>query len=187
MSVTVSTNTVSARDELAKLEQFAPKAVARALNRGILAARTLMVRNVARDMGLRVGDVREQVRVYEAHPKASGDQAELTARLETGLVRLPLIDFRAKGPEPSRGKGKGVSWRIGPTAKRDPQAFIATMRSGHRGVFKRESKARLGIFELFGPSLGHVFIKYEPEARERGIEQFSKTLASELKFRKAGA
>ena len=150
----------------------------RALNRSIASGRTLMARNVAADLGVRVGDVRERIKLSEAEPN------RLVARMATGLrPRLPIIDFRARAPEPSRGKGRGVTYRIGKQARRLPHAFIATMANGHRGVFMRDAAARLPITERFGPSLGRVFLKFAKEVKARTVEQFSKNLLSELKFR----
>jgi hypothetical protein len=121
------------------------------------------------------------------------------ARMATSLKRIPLIKFGARGPEPSRGKGRGVSYKLGGQGKqRVPNAFIATMPSGHRGVFVRamgahgplqgslarlaKSGGRLPIRELAGPSLGHVFARYRPEAQGIAAEFFDRNFARELKF-----
>jgi hypothetical protein len=82
---------------------------------------------------------------------AYGIQLEITGN------RIPLIDFAARGPEPSRGRGRGVSYRLPGGRSRDPHAFIATMPSGHRGVFKRTGKERNPIIQSHGPSLVNVF------------------------------
>ena len=78
-------------------------AMVRALNRSISSGRTVMVREIARDTGLKSKDVRDAMRLQEAtlnRPEAS---------LGAGLKRIPLVDFQARGPEPSRGRGRGVS------------------------------------------------------------------------------
>lgn len=36
------------------------------------------------------------------------------------------------------------------------QAFVATMKSGHTGIFERKGKKRLKIHELFGPGAGKI-------------------------------
>lgn len=150
----------------------------RALNRSIASGRTVMARSVAQDIGAKVGDVRERIQLYEATP------SRLVARMATGLrPRLPLIDLRARGPEPSRGKGRGVSYRIGQQARRLPHAFIATMRSGHRGVFMRDAAERLTITERFGPSLGRVFLRFVKDVKARTVEMFNKNLIAELRHR----
>jgi hypothetical protein len=133
-----------------------------------------MVRAIAQDLGLKAGDVREKLYVREARP----DQLE--ARLMASRKRIPIIDFAARGPIPSRGKGRGVTART--KTRRYPHAFIATMGSGHTGVFQRVGLERLPIRELFGASLGRVFAKFMPAARARAEEQFVKNLQSELRF-----
>lgn len=164
-----------------QLRDRAPIAISRALNRAAGSARTVMVREVARDMGLKSGTVRDQVQIDEARP-SQGDISRLRARLSVSGKRIPLIDFGARGPEPSRGKGRGVSAKLPGGKGRYPNAFIATMRSGHRGVFARSTTKRLPIYELRGPSLPHVFTKYMPLGLARGQEALVTNLAHELRF-----
>lgn len=151
------------------------KAAIRAMNRGINSARTLMVRELARETGLKSGTVREAVPVREA------TASRLEARLAASLKRIPLVDFNARGPLPSRGRGR-LTYRIGPRRNRVPSAFLAVMKSGHKGVFKRKGKGRLPIQELFGPSLGHIFAKHRAAALARAQEIFEKNFDHELEF-----
>lgn len=155
----------------------APLAMMRVLTRASGAAKTFMVREVSRDLGLKVATVRDQVRVE------APTRERLFASVSVSGRRLPLIDFRATGPEPSRGKGRGVRARMPGGAGRYPHAFIATMASGHRGVFQRVARRRLPIRQLYGPSLPHVFEKYLPAGHDRAQESMLTTLESELKFR----
>lgn len=153
-----------------------------------------MQRDLARDSGLRVGKVREAFRLQQA------TQTRLVASIGVGLSRIPLIDFNARGPEPSRGQGRGVSYRKSGVTQRLADAFIATMGSGHRGVFRRvgalgrgqqgpsasRKKSRgawspnLPIVELRGPSLGHIFRKYRPAGVQVVNEALVKNLGHEL-------
>lgn len=166
-----------ARADYAAMPDRTKKAMMRSLNRGINAARTVMVSRISRDTGLRSKDVRDALKVT----LATFDRP--VARMATTLRRIPLIKFGARGPEPSRGKGRGVSYKLGGQGKqRVPEAFIATMKTGHRGVFARKTTDRLPIRELFGPSLGHVFAKYRPEAQGIAQEFFERNFGRELKF-----
>jgi hypothetical protein len=145
-----------------------------------------MVRVVAGDLGVKQGVVKDRIRVELANPD------RLRARLYANAKRIPLIDFGAKGPEPSRGRGRGVTVKTGGSRKTIPDAFIATMRSGHRGVFQRVGEggrrgprpghSQLPIRELFGPSIWQVFKKYENVGLARGREQLIKNLQSEFRF-----
>src|SRR5690348_11331324 len=135
--------------------QIYPKAVTRALvrslNRAITAGRTLMAQRVSKDTGLKSSTVKAAMKSQKA------TAARPVAALSTGLTRIPLVQFRA------RQTRRGVSYRLGGASSRIPNAFLATMATGHTGVFRRVGKKRLPIKELFGPSLGHVFAKYRAE------------------------
>lgn len=151
------------------------QAIPRAFNRAATSARAVMARAIAKDMGLKQAAIKEAIKIVEATPEKH------EARLEASGKRIPLIDFGAKGPEPSRGRGKGVRART-PQSRTYPRAFIATMRSGHRGVFQRKGKTRLPIVELHGPSLPFVFDKYRNEGIAKFEESVMKNLQSEFRF-----
>lgn len=157
----------------------ASRALVRAMNRALTSGRTLMVQRIAADTGLKSGDIKK------AFVQGTATAENLEARIGVGLKRIPLISFNARGREPSRGKGRGVSYRMKGGSGRIETAFISTMKSGHRGVFVRSGKARLPIRELFGPSLGHVFAKYRPEGVAKVREAFAKNFASEMAFEKS--
>jgi len=152
------------------------RAVVRALNRAIKSGRTLMVREIARDTGLKSSTVREAIPI---RPATLGQP---TATMSASMKKIPLIEFKAKGPFPSRGKGRGVSYSLPGSAGRNPNAFLATMGTGHEGVFKRLTKARLPIIELYGPSIGHVFMKYRAAGEARTKEMFLKNFEHEFVF-----
>lgn len=167
----------AAEAALQRYPQRTQKATMRALNRALTTGHATLARLVAQDMGLKVSDVKAAIKSTEA------TSSRLEVRLAASLKRLPLIKFGARGPEPSRGKGRGVSYRIGTQGRtRIETAFIATVGAGHRGVFVRKGKSRLPIRELFGPSLGGVFAKYRPQGITAMREAFDARLAHELKF-----
>jgi hypothetical protein len=184
MVVTFTTNTPAM---VAKLRKKAPVAQVRALNRAIVSANVVMVRAIAGDIGIKQGAVKDRIRVEQATPE------RLRARLYANAKRIPLIEFGAKGPEPSRGRGRGVTVKGSSGRSTIPDAFIATMRSGHRGVFQRvkgksgrrgpaPNRSELPIRELFGPSIWKVFTKYQSLGIERGREALIKNLQSEFRF-----
>lgn len=163
-------------------------AMIRAMNRGIASARTVVTQGIASDTGLLQKDVREAVSLQQA----SLDRP--VARIAASLKRIPLIKFKARGPEPTKGKGRGVTYSLKGGGGRLSNAFIATMSSGHRGVFARSSggsgkksrgawSANLPIIERYGPSLGHVFVKFKQAAMDRALEMYDTTLAHELERR----
>ncbi len=149
----------------------AERASVRALNKAAKSGKSLLTRKIAKDMGLKVGDIRDKIFMRKA------SATNFFVLLRASLKRIPLVKFGAKATK------RGVSYRAGSKRTKLAGAFIATMPSGHRGVFKRRlATGRLPITELRGPSIGHVFLKYSDEALARAQEQFPKDLAHELRF-----
>ncbi len=159
-----------------RLRVQAPIAVARALNKSIASGRTIMAHDMSQDLGIKVGTVRDAIKLKEATP------SNQTAQISTDMKRIPLSEFSPSGPDPSRGKGRGITYRMQGQRRRLEHAFFARMASGHRGVFLRKATGRLPIREAMGPSLGHVFIKFRPNGIARSAEQLRKNLVSEFRF-----
>ena len=163
--------------DLEALGTQGPVVAARAVNRAATSGRAAMTRAITADTGLASRNVKDEIRVEKATRTRPVAVVEIAGR------RIPLIAFQARGPEPSRGRGRGVSYRLPGGRGRVPTAFIATMRSGHRGVFKRQAAAgRLPVTELHGPSLPHVFEKHFQVFRTAAEEALLKNLASEISF-----
>lgn len=160
--------------------QKTPQAMRRAIRKAGTAARAEMGTLIAADTGLPARKIKDEIRLVFI----GNDAAQLT--VQGG--RLPLINFRATGPEPSRGKGRGVSYSLPGGRGRIADGFIATMPNGHRGVFRRKAGATarrgpkgwttLPIQELRGPSIVNVFRKFLAEATARG----QKALAAALRY-----
>jgi hypothetical protein len=173
-------------EDFTEYPTVAQRMIVRSLNRGIAAANTVMTRAIAQDIGLKAMDVRAAIKL---------DQASINrpeARLNATLKRIPLIKFGARGPEPSRGKGRGVTYRLPGGRGRLEHAFITTAtgghRSGQRGVYMRIGREREPIKEKYGPSIGHVFAKFRPLGLARAYEAFASNLTHELdRTRKAHA
>jgi hypothetical protein len=191
-AVSCRLNTKDTERKVALLRQRAPNAIARALNRAGNSAVTAMIRVISADTGIKRADLKgttprnRRIWTHEARP---GNEV---ITVFADLKRIPLYDFGAKGPYPSRGKGRGVTARLrGGATTRYPHAFIATMRSGHTGVFQRMGGKRRGgpphysqlpIYELMGPSIAHVWTKHADVGVKRAQEQLLKNLTHEFKF-----
>lgn len=149
----------------------------RALNKTATSERAALSSAIAKDVGIKVGTVRDGISIQKA------TTSNLAARVVCRGKRIPLIELNARGPEPSRGRGRGVSYRVEGQTRRIPNAFIATVGSGrHRGVFARKSIKRLPIRELFGPSIVKVFEKLVPVGEARRNEVLLKNLQHEITF-----
>jgi hypothetical protein len=167
------------------------RATMRALNRAIKSGQSVMTKAIAGDTGLKQKDVREALVLREA------GGTHLVASLGASRKRLFLVDFNAKGPEPSRGRGRGITYRLSGGKGRVEDAFFATMKSGHRGVFKRTpgkfmqrqkstwKHKRQAIHELHGPSIGQVFRKFRQAGLARVLDVFQKNFDHELEFVKS--
>lgn len=165
-------DTSSVDEGLTILGAEAPLAVARAINRTVANVKTVMTRAVASSLRVKQMYVRERIKERKA------TRARLWASMTASAKPIPLIAQGAKGPEPSRGKGRGVTANT--TQRQYPHAFIATMRSGHRGVFERAGKKRLAIKELTSASVAAVFIHHERAGQARADEQLTKNLQHEV-------
>lgn len=151
-------------------------ATARALNRTAASEATAMARAVSADMGLKVTAVKAAIVIEKAAPN------QFVARVVAKGKGVPLIEFGARGPEPSRGRGRGVTAKVGSGRAVFSHAFIGTMASGHRGVFQRRTRQRLPIRELFGPSIARVFGRLSPLGAARRAEVLEKNLQHEITF-----
>jgi len=171
---------------LDRLMAKAPYAICRALDRAAVSARTVMARQVASDLGIPVGSAGGRRRTaHTAMEAMSVEKARpetLTSRVVARGARIPLIEFKARGREPSRGRGRGVTARLPGGAGRYPHGFIATMASGHRGVFTRIGRPRTPIVELHGPSIVHVFDKHREAGRLAGEVSLVKNLQHEFRW-----
>ena len=152
------------------------------LNRVAASVQSLAVKLLAADIGIKAKDVRRYLRVR----KASWDN--LYSSIEASGKRIPIGKM---GP---KQRPKGVSY--GSNAKTSvkvgyiPGSFVATMSSGHVGVYKRKGKERTPLVERYGPSIPHVFIQ---NAINRALlqlakERWDKEFPHQIKFRlqKAG-
>ena len=149
-------------------------ALLRALKRGTKSAATHANRVAAKDMGLKVGDVRKRIRVKPPNGQT------LSGELRPSLSRIPIIEFGAKGPRPSRGRGRGISYRSGSGRKTNPNAFFATL-GNREGVHEREGRSRTPTRELFGPSVGRVVDLHRNEIMARGEEVVTAEIDRQLK------
>jgi hypothetical protein len=130
--------------------EIVPLATSRALNKTAASAKSTAVKALAKNTGLAQNKLRPFVQLRKATPRCC-DALLFVAKGK----RLPLITI---DPKAKQGR-TGVSYRGAQGLRRAiPHAFIATMPSGHRGVYARKpGEGRLPIRELLGPSIDHVF------------------------------
>lgn len=172
--ITLHVDTSEVESSLGVLGAEAPKAVARAINRTTANVIVTMSRAIRTTLPLKASVIKARLKATQATP------SRLTARVWADNKPIPLIEFQARGPEPSRGKGRGVTART--RTRHYPRAFIARMPNNHRGVFERVGKARLKIRERREASVAAVFIHHEKAGQARADEQMQKNLVHEVEY-----
>ena len=137
---------------LRRVPRAMPRVMSRSVNKVGTFARTRIVKAIAAEMPITQANLRNRhVKLRRATHRV------WVATVFVSGFRIPLIQFKP------RKLAKGLSWKTKKKGgrKRDPRMFIATMSSGHVGVFKRRSAGgsgdqlvpRLKIDERFGPSV----------------------------------
>lgn len=124
-----------------------PRVFRRAINRTVDMAATDMKRRVGTQITAKKGEIAKGI------SKKKATYANLTGSIGAQPFRPGLLAFPG-----TRQTKHGVSYRVSRTAgrKRIEHGFIATMPSGHRGVFVRGRPSRLPIVEAKGPSIWKV-------------------------------
>jgi hypothetical protein len=140
------------------------------LNRTASWLRTRDARAVAHQIGSKVGQARRQIQIEKA------TRAHWLARVLILDAVIPLIHLKP------RQTARGVRYRLGEKVHTRRFAFMATMPSGHRGVFKRGGRPRLPIYEQairLHRALNVDFLP--PLSREAGI-QLAKEIQSKTQW-----
>jgi len=147
---------------LAGIPRALPKVMSRGLNRTATEARTKVVRLLASRTKLKQKDVRASTIMQKA------TYANWRAAVQISRKRIPIMRFGARQTK------KGVTYKKSGSRALIPHAFIATMASGHKGVFARKFSSRLPIIEQRGPSLGQVFSGAQDEANRIQVESLAR-------------
>ena len=183
MNVTVSVNDKALIDALIGLGKETERALTSALNTSARKVRTEAVKIIQQELNVKTGSATKAIKVQRAYRGSS------VASLQISGWPIPMIGYLGT----TQGK-KGVSVKVKRFGKRTilKHAFIATMRSGHKGVFWREKSAtsrsglvgRLKIQELFSLALQQALptIKID-RLIDLARKSIAMELAREIKFR----
>jgi hypothetical protein len=150
MNIHVRFDIDQAKAMLSSLQkQVLPLAASRAINKTSQSTRSTAVKLIANDMGIKQKDIRSSITLLKA------TRIKLQAVVQARGKRLPIIKLDPHALQ----NNVGVTYK-GQDGQRKQiaGAFIAAMKTGHRGVYKRAPGVkRLPIMELHGPSIPHVF------------------------------
>ena len=163
------------------IKDGANTAMARALNRTIHKMRTESIKAVRAELPLKAGEIRETMGIKQA------SKHSLEAWLSSRGPELPLIRFRPipqEAQNPGPPGGVSVITRKSQGRQQIAGSFVANMKSGHKGVFKRGGKSRLPIFEEFGPAIPDI-LNEEPthtDIERTADAQLRKRLTHEIEY-----
>lgn len=166
-------NLSSAIQHLTGIKNGLPLAIMRAINRTLSGVKTDAQKAVKEHVTLPMKHIRPAFYVRKA------SKNNMAGYVAAAMNYKPaLIDYRVRPKTPYRkarwlsvGRSggsvweaggrrpkKGVSGQIFSQGRRQvfPGSFVQEMASGHVGIFRRTSKDRLPIRELFGPSVPDV-------------------------------
>jgi hypothetical protein len=158
--------------------QYVDVAAVRALNRTATTVRAEAARRIGREYNIRIGAAKDEMKIRRA------TRDDLKAALVVSGRPIPLVEFDA------RQTAAGVSVKVKGTRKVVAHAFLATMKSGHEGVYIREIKGsakrpgRLPIRQLFSLSLPAAFTQEQimSALMEIATGRFGDALQQEMHF-----
>jgi len=149
------------------------RAIRAAANRSVRFRKRMKAGAVSRGLLLRM-------------PRSVRSLSDLEWRVDVSGKAVPLAAY------PHRQGKRGVSVAVNKGARKViPSAFVARMKSGHVGIFRRTTKARLPIEELFSSRISDVI--QDSGATDaifaRGSQVFSASFSRllPLELAKAGA
>lgn len=176
---------VNGLDNLERLGREFPKASARALNKTAKHVRTQMAKDARERYKVKSADIKKSM-----GPLQSASAKKLKAIFSAKGKRLALTYFMtasniAKSLEQAGKKIRRrtpVTFQITKGQKqRIPHSFVAKMKSGHMGVFKRTNTTALPIQEKTGPATSQMLSG--AFTRMKGVYEFmSKTVAHEVEW-----
>lgn len=144
-----------------------------ALNRAGRSALSQTVRFIREKYNIKASDLKDQIKIIPAN-KTKDVFVIKASHKAIGLIKFGSARQTKKGVAVSVSKGN---------RKTINSAFITEVGKGyHRGVFKRETKKRLPIKELYGPSVMQVMSSGKAEEFIQKVfnERFEKELKQAL-------
>lgn len=173
IKINVTSNFDQIALEFNKLGRNINLATKDALNRTAIQARTKSIKELKKDYAIKSKHGKNAIDFQKA------SDFNLTTILTAKGKPLPISRFsisqKKSGTLVQINKGK---------RKTIKHSFVATMKSGHQGVYKRVGKSRLPIKELFTLSLAEMFGKRKTMDVVRSFvrKKFPEILTDRIKF-----
>ncbi len=144
-------------------------AAIRALNKTARWMRTHIARQTAQSLNVRVGAIRKDLIILRA--KGNNPNAGVALGKTSGVIKATELGSPRQNKQGTR-VGK----------RQFDKTFIATMPSGHRGVFRRKGKSRLPIQEVQLVTTGRIASVMETLANKQAMSRFETLFEHELKY-----
>ena len=172
LSISVTADIRQVERMLTRLERtVVPKATVRALNKTGITVRKEGSQAIRKDRKLKARDVKKRLVIFRAN------RHKMSVIISGSGKAVPL------GAYPARQVKRGVRVNVKGTRKLVKGAFIATMRSGHKGVFKRRGPKRLPVDELYSTTVADAM--KNPRVRSAmhsaAVKRFRRVFEQELR------
>jgi len=183
MALSIHIDDKQMRRFVRQMPKAGKRSVARSLNKAITMTRTQAARKVSAKRNILVGRAKKDMRIQKASP------ARPVAAIHASGHPIRVIEVKGAKRQTKRGVTAKIEAKTKPHLFKG--AFIATMASGHTGVFVRKGKERLGIVEKTLPSVSSTMVQDQIEKRLRtfAIPVYEKELIRllNLEMKRAGA
>lgn len=150
-------------------EQQIKKAAVRALNKTARWARPVLARQVSEELGIKVSFIRKGLTLIRA--RANRPESGVGLNAKSGVVNA--IDLGNARQTETGVSMKGRQW---------DRAFIATMPSGHKGIYRRRQTSRLPIDEIKLVFTGRLATAMDDLADQKAYKRFETIFERELRF-----
>ncbi len=178
-------NVTSAGKQFADITRtVALKASVRALNRTIKSMRVEAKKEAAEHLGLKL-TLKEVKRKFQLILATQAKPRATMILIDRGT---PLIRFKPRSItiKTARGKRKGVTIEVEGKRELVPGGFRIKLKSGKKGIYKREGDSSLPIFQMLSTKLFEFFNRGDVIGRLRQFAQVTmqKNVTHEVNFMK---
>ena len=183
--ISMNINTAEVVKLKSQLEGFSTAVRAKATGRGLAKVAkqgaTVAKSSIAKEYNVKAGAVGDRLSVRVSSNKLEATIAAKPRRIGgSGKSRIPLIQFGA-----TQTKRNGVKFKVrrSGSAMRLRHAFIATMDSGHKGVYQRVPGTRK-IVEVMGIDVPVMFAgkRVKPLVLQKINEVGPRVVSHELRY-----
>lgn len=183
MALTITVDDKAMRRFVRDMPAAGRRTMARSMNKAITMTRTMAAREISGRRNILVGRAKKELRLQRA------SASRPVAAIHASGYPIPLIDV--KGAKRQTKRGVVAKIEAGEPGHLFEGAFIATMKSGHIGVFRREQSHNLPIREIRLPSVAATMVQDDMDRQMRAfaIPIYEKELVRllNLEMTRAGA